>query len=186
MNWPNFDLAEAINQAVSALATVLGVLLGGWLAFRLGVRQLRSERALDRRLEWQEKLHSAAFEYLSMLRVLIGEYEKAPNADENAQRFRSHVLTETTRLGRVLQESIRRTDLYGTAEEREHSARLFKLQLDTYIASWTASTSAAAAVDSGVVASLKELQDSLEAERRHLARRIRLELNLADLPEPQT
>ena len=168
------------NQAISAIATVLSVLLGGWLAFRSGVRQLRHERAIDRRLEWQEKLQAAVYEYSTSLRVLISEFEKPFTGDDRI-RFRDHILRETTQRGRDVQALLGRVDLYGTLTEREDSSRIFKLQIAAYIASWTFATKPGG--DEAALTELKRVANSLAEEQKRVAVRIRQELALPVLQD---
>jgi hypothetical protein len=171
---PSFDLGEAINQAIAATATVLGVLGGGLLAFKLGLRQLRQERAIDRRLDWHEKLLSALDDYRGVLRVLVGQYENPP--DEKSD-LREYALGEATKRGRDVQTLLRRAELYGDASEQAHSTRLFKTQLDLYIATW--SFSANPKEQAHRVPEMKRLLELLDDAQSELVSRIRGELGMA-------
>jgi hypothetical protein len=174
MVWPVFDPGEAVNQTISAAATIFGVLGGGLLAFRLGIRQLRHERAIDRRLDWQERGLIALEEYKSVLGVLIRQYESAQS--EEGKDLRNYTLGEATRLGRQVQSFLRTSELYGTADERISSTRVFRTQLDLYIATW--SYSANPSTEGHRLPEMKRLVDDLERARAELVSRFRSELGL--------
>jgi hypothetical protein len=178
MQPPAFDPAEALNQAISATATLVGVLVGGWLAFRLGVKQLRQERALDRRLDWQEKLLTAIDDYQTVLAVLLAQYEK-PSSDP-AHDLRNYALGESTRLGRELQSLLRRAELYGTMDERAYASHLFKTQLDLYIATWSYSTNPL--TEGHRLLEIGKLIVALNESKTELVSRIRQELAMPEIP----
>ena len=102
-------------------------------------------------------------------------------ADDDRIRFRDHVLGETTQRGRDVQALLGRTNLYGTLAEREDSSRLFKLQIDAYIASWTFAKKPGG--DEAALAELKRVVYSLDEEQKRVAVRIRQELDLPILPD---
>ena len=176
MTWPDFDLGEAINQTISAFVTVTGVFVGGWLAFSLGVRQLRRERAIDRRIDSQEKLLAATEEYRILLRLLISEYATLDSVDESQSRMRYLTFREATDKGREVGRLLSRADLYSTAEERAERGNLLVAQLQAYIVSSTLS-----ADSSSTPERLKTLEDVtlvLEKQEHLLKHRLRHELAL--------
>jgi hypothetical protein len=180
MDWPAFDLGETINQVISAIATVGGVLLGGWLAFRFGVRQLRHERAIDRRVESQEKLLAGLSDYRLSLQVLTSEYEKPATGTEEQRRLRDLMLTRTTELGRGLQTLASRAQLYCSPDGRDSLDGLTRSQILAYIASWTLATKPSP--DGKELADLRKLVADLDQQERNLIVRVRTELSLPELP----
>lgn len=178
MSWPHFDPVEAINQAISATLTLLGVFVGGWLTFRLGVSQLRRERAIDRRLEWHEGLLAALDDYRNMLGIFIEQHEK-PSIDPKAD-LRSQVLTEVTRMGREVQKYLRRAELYGTPAERDDAGKVLRIQLNLYMATWHCSGIGKGSAQS--LATVKALVVSLDEVQVTLTSRLRYELALPSLP----
>jgi hypothetical protein len=117
--WPSLDAGLAINQAVAALYTLAGTFVGGYFAFRLGLRQLLHGRAIDRRLEWSERLGDAANEYIGTvgLVVTLCEEEDPSFIVDYADLIR-RTLAEAHAQGRLLDTLLGRAELYGTREER--------------------------------------------------------------------
>jgi hypothetical protein len=122
MVWPTFDASIAVNQALGALYTLAGTFIGGYLAFRLGWRQLRNARAIDRRLEWSEKLVETAKEYRTSvgLAIMLCEDEDA----ESRVDFIGQVLEAAHTSGQALQALLSRADIYGTLQEQFATQRL--------------------------------------------------------------
>jgi hypothetical protein len=177
---PSFSLGEAINQTISATSTVAGVLIGGWLAFRFGVRQLRAERAIDRRVESQEKLLAGVSEYRLSLQVFVSEHEKSDDVSEERKQLRSYMLNHTTEKGREMQTLARRAEMYCLPEERAHLGQLARGQILAYISSWTLATTPS--TEQTELTKLRTIVLQLESEERSLIARVRAELSLPELP----
>lgn len=178
MQWPEFSLAEAINQAISASATIVGVFVGGWLAFRLGIRQLRQERAIDRRVESQEALLAAIEDYGILLSVLISSFATEGADAENDARMREYTLRETTDKGREVARLLSRADLYGAEDERAERRPLRIAQLEAYMASWTVFSDSS--VKAAELVKLRAAAEVLKEQERLLTKRLRLELALPE------
>jgi hypothetical protein len=136
MHWPHFDAAEALNQVIGGVVTIASVVLGARIAFTHGLRHLRHERALDRRLDWYEKLLAALDEYRSILRVLVSIEGERLGGTATEIRSRDHVLRETTASGRRFANCASLVNLYGTAQEQEQARALQLAQMSIYVHSW--------------------------------------------------
>jgi hypothetical protein len=93
IDWPTFSPSLAINGGLEALGTLLTVLIGGLLAFRLGIHQLRAERLLDRRLSALEQLAAEVDSFQRSL-ILFVELERAVRRGHSVQRLRDEGLSE--------------------------------------------------------------------------------------------
>jgi len=172
-----FDLTEAVNLAIAGVVTLVTVLLGASIAFRYGLRHLRHERALDRKLELLESLHETFQEYIAKSRVLLRQDTEAlhqPDAWDAVQRASlvKEVAAESNRLLGLF----RRVELYG----------------DSKLGAWTWSTttpfvdlvlqsSPKAANYEAEVRRLKSFEEAigkLAKEAEEIRRRIRVELGL--------
>ncbi|HMO87251.1 MAG TPA: hypothetical protein PKC18_20260, partial [Lacipirellulaceae bacterium] len=136
LTWPSFDLAEAVNQAIGAIATIISVLVAGRLAFRFALRQLRHERGLDRRLRWYEQVNRVLSNYASEIRLFVSVEREVRAGEAGKEGLRAHILKSLTARGRQLQGLIRKAQLYGTQEEIAAADGLFRLQISVYMESW--------------------------------------------------
>ena len=177
MNWPNFDGAKAINQAVGGLYTLVGVFAGGYLAFWLGVRQLRKSRAIDRRLEWHEKLHADLSRLQDALRDLATAARMPPPFK---QSYTKTAMDQARESGRALEKLLRSADLYGTPSERDSGTQL---SLKTILAqSQTLGRDLRTPIETASPEELDKLADELESHRLELVARIRAEIGLVPRP----
>ena len=175
MTWPQFDGPKAINQAVSALYTLVGVFAGGLLAFRLGVRQLREERALDRRVEWTEQLLAALAEYKATMDQLVPAYEAATTNRGKLDTVAA-LMGRAQQQGRELQRLLARAELYGTAEERASAQTLSVHEIAANVA--FAGLIISEEAEQQGLKQLRETLSALEPHRRELVSRLRGELGL--------
>lgn len=175
MVWPAFDLGETINQTISATVTVVGVVVGGWIAFRVGIRQLRSERAIDRRIESLEKLLAAVGEYRGLLQFLISKSEE--RAEVNSERsVLDYRIREATDLGREVGRLARHAEPYATSDERVHRRPLHLAEFAGYIAIQALSAKSARLVEQ--VARLRRVVSILQEQERVLLQHLRNEMAL--------
>jgi hypothetical protein len=174
MSQPRFDAVVAINQAVSAAYTLAAAFIGGYFAFRLGLRQLRNARALDRRLDWSEKLHDAITEYAAMLGALVREYEKPYTQKDHDLRVAG--LAAIFDQGTEVLTLFERSQLYGVDSERPGADAFFVGLTGAHFAIMGLSPTEAAPTE--LLELLKATQAGLERHRGELAARVRRELHL--------
>jgi hypothetical protein len=174
MVWPQFDGATAINQFVEALYTLAGVAAGGGLAFWLGARQLRKERALDRRVVWTEELLGALAEYKATMDLLVPAYEEAIKTGKPERVVT--LVGSAQEQGRALRRLLARAEFYGTAEERASAETLAVHEIAANSAFYGILISEEA--EQQGLKQLRETLSALEPHRRDLVKRLRAELGL--------
>lgn len=131
---PEFDLGEAINQTVTAISTLGGVVIGGRIAFRFGVRQLRMQRAIERRSESLEKLLDAVEVYLLDLRNLLSVLEGPDRDSVMLREYHEEVVQKAADQGRVVHALVKRAQRYTTTAEQEPLRGIILAQLGAYVA----------------------------------------------------
>jgi hypothetical protein len=132
MAWPQFDASVAINQAVAALYTLTGVAVGGYLAFRYGIRQLRNAQAISRRIQWHEQLLATIGEYQRLLYVLLSIVEDGEGSDESPIRFRKTAV-EMYKHVTDLHAQLSRAELYFSAERQGSAEQLAMAEIDVFL-----------------------------------------------------
>jgi hypothetical protein len=58
------QLTPLLAAGISVVGSILGALLGGWIAVFNAGRRLRGERAFERRLDWFEKLSAVLYDLM--------------------------------------------------------------------------------------------------------------------------
>ena len=119
---PRFDPVLAINQFVQALFTLGAATSGGYFAFRLALRNVRNAKAIDRRLEWGEKLHDALAGFQSSIGALIGFVkleEIYPQLRGDDRLVVGKLVEETRAAGGNVVALLKRAELYWPSAERE-------------------------------------------------------------------
>jgi len=177
----SFDLTETVNQVIAGAATVGAVFIGAKLAIRGGLIQVRHERLLDRRLVMLEGTCDKLDDYVTALHVLL-RVEAESTADRGIQReLADNALRYATDTGRELQAASRKARLYGDARLIDLAQRIFHVQLDTYMASWSTAAGRASPADrrEKVEAQVQTLEAIAHEARNHL----RSELGLDALPD---
>lgn len=111
IDWPIFSPSIAINGTLEALGTLATVLIGGLLAFRLGIHQLRAERLLDRRLSALERL-AAEVESFQRSLILFVELERAVRGGHPLQKLRDEALNELHALGLKISAALSSVGVY--------------------------------------------------------------------------
>ena len=180
-SWPAFDPGEAINQIVSAVVTLAAVVVGGSLAFRAGVRQLRRERQLDRRLRWYERSTRSIQDYITHIGVYLGLERDVRAGDASKEAMRYESLNSLTSQGRRLQDLLGYARLYAAPDEVVIASELFTKQLNVYMASWRLSMEPGASLSH--IDELKGAITRFDEAREMFEQNIRRELDLAPIPK---
>jgi hypothetical protein len=176
MVWPPFDLAEVINQTVAAIVTVASVFVGGRLAFSYGVRQLRHERAIDRRIESQEALLAAMDGYRSELQMVRTVVESTADDLSAHAEILMYVQKQAVEKGREFGRALSRAEMYSTEEERAERRPLAIARFAADIVAWKHESSDPS--PEPPVDTLTSAISTLEKQQELLVQRIRGELVL--------
>lgn len=176
----SFSLPEAINQTISAVTTLIGVYFGGRLALRYGIQQIRRQKALERRIESQERILTALAEYQIALRVFISETSRPIDGTQKQVDFRAATLRHATEKGRELRALLPSAELYCTENERAKIDSVSRAQFEAYIGSWTVAMPGE--TGGGSIGNLPKVVDDLESLEEHFRTLVRAELLLPPLP----
>lgn len=136
-----FSQAEAVNQAIAGVVTLGTVFVGGWLAIRGGISQLRHERLLDRRLALLEQLCEKLDDYGIALRVLLRHEDEATSAGSLGQQLADSALKYATDAGRAVQTAGERARLYGDNTILSLGQRVWNAQIGSYMLTWSKTAS---------------------------------------------
>lgn len=125
--FPQFDLSEAFNQVITGVVTLGSVLLGAKIAFSAGLRHLRHERALDRRLVLLETLYGLLEDYLGFAReILVQDTKGSGNAAAVHDNQRRERCIESIRgLSEKIRPLLRRTAIHGDWDFQRWSEETF-------------------------------------------------------------
>ena len=135
MIWPKFDPVVAINQAVSATYTLAGVLVGGYLAFRLALRNLRNARAIERRIQWRESLLDAVNAYARVLQSLP-EHEIGDQAKNSPNAVPAEKRNLVDQIGPDLFRLLERATLYCDPDEQSDCKEFLDVAMDAFMATY--------------------------------------------------
>ena len=181
MVWPPFDLAEVINQTVAAIVTVASVFIGGRLAFSFGVRQLRHERAIDRRIESLEALLSAMDDYRSELQLVRTAVESAADDPSVHPQVLTHFQKQAVEKGREFGRALSRAEMYSTEEEQAERRPLTIARFAADIVAWKHESSDPSSEP--LADTLTSAISALEKQQGLLVHRIRGEVLLPSAPK---
>jgi hypothetical protein len=166
----------AANQLAQAAYTFVAALAGGYIAFRLALKNLRNARAIDRRLDWSERLHDALTEYEGVLGAFLRITDGTDESEENA--VARHTREEASETGSRVTALLARADLYGAPDEVEATRNLYVRVMHVQLYMWRPDFGDALRGRAVV----EEFVNNLPSLKRQLVARVRRELSLAPLP----
>jgi hypothetical protein len=181
LSWPVFGLSEAINQTIAIVGTLVGVFLGGWFAFKLGLRQMRHERALDRRVKSLEALVGLVDSYRTWIATFNGLEREVRKGAKDRVPVRDRALSATTDAGRHVAETLRELRLYS--DELPVLDTVFDKQTEAYLFTWT-EVHGFTPSDEGL-AYLDAICSELDAAHKTLVDILRTELALPPAKPPR-